>query len=66
MKQEKRMEPTLFQGIRNRIDQLCKEYRASGSNGRVPLLMAAIASYFVDIGISESEYWTEVAFRNPK
>jgi hypothetical protein len=62
----KRMDNDRFISMRDAINALCKKIPTSGSNGRLPLLLAAIENLFVEKNMSQEDYWIEVCFRAGK
>ncbi len=50
-----------FPEINGRIDELCKFYAASGSNGRTESLLRAIRNFLAGLGIQDKAYWDFVA-----
>lgn len=60
----KRMEPSLFEKIRDDITDICRRIGASGSNGRTHALELAMAGYFNTEGIPQADYWNEVSIRS--
>ena len=61
----KRMEPNLFEKMRDGITEIARRVRPSGSNGRMPLFVTSIQSFFAQQNVTEREYWQEVAMRMP-